>query len=50
MDFGEKWSIMDQSMGGYGAMKIALKYPENLIGVSALSGPFNIINNCTQYI
>jgi S-formylglutathione hydrolase FrmB len=38
----EKWSIMGHSMGGYGAMKIALKYPENLIGVSTLSGPLNI--------
>ena len=38
----EKWSIMGHSMGGYGAMKIALKFPENFIGVSALSGPLNI--------
>lgn len=38
----EKWSIMGHSMGGYGAMKIALKYPGNFIGVSALSGPLNI--------
>ena len=38
----EKWSIMGHSMGGYGAMKIALKYPEKFIGVSALSGPLNI--------
>ncbi|MBV5315608.1 MAG: T9SS type A sorting domain-containing protein [Prolixibacteraceae bacterium] len=37
-----KWSIMGHSMGGYGAMKIALKYPEKFIGVSALSGPLNI--------
>lgn len=29
-------------MGGYGAMRIALKYPRNFIGVSALSGPLNI--------
>lgn len=29
-------------MGGFGAMKIALKYPEKFIGVSALSGPLNI--------
>ena len=38
----EKWSIMGHSMGGFGAMKIALKYPEKFIGVSALSGPLNI--------
>ena len=37
-----KWSIMGHSMGGYGAIKIALKYPEKFIGVSALSGPLNI--------
>lgn len=37
-----KWSIMGHSMGGYGAMKIALKYPQKFIGVSALSGPLNI--------
>lgn len=37
-----KWSIMGHSMGGYGAMKIALKYPGNFIGVSALSGPLNV--------
>jgi S-formylglutathione hydrolase FrmB len=38
----EKWCIMGHSMGGFGAMKIALKYPEKFIGVSALSGPLNI--------
>jgi|GEM_PF-1939344 len=38
----EKWSIMGHSMGGFGAMKIALKYPEKFIGVSSLSGPLNI--------
>ncbi|MDP3431424.1 MAG: alpha/beta hydrolase-fold protein [Bacteroidota bacterium] len=38
----EKWSIMGHSMGGFGAMKIAMKYPEEFIGVSALSGPLNI--------
>lgn len=37
----EKWSIMGHSMGGYGAMKIALKYPASFIGVSSLSGPLN---------
>jgi S-formylglutathione hydrolase FrmB len=41
-NYREKWSIMGHSMGGYGAMKIALKYPDNFIGVSALSGPLNI--------
>ncbi|MBK5245612.1 MAG: T9SS type A sorting domain-containing protein [Eubacteriaceae bacterium] len=41
-DHREKWSIMGHSMGGYGAMKIALKHPEKFIGVSALSGPLNI--------
>jgi S-formylglutathione hydrolase FrmB len=38
----EKWSIMGHSMGGFGAMKIALKYPQDFIGVSSLSGPLNI--------
>lgn len=38
----EKWSIMGHSMGGYGAMKIALKYPENYIGVASLSGPLHV--------
>ncbi|HEY3373189.1 MAG TPA: alpha/beta hydrolase-fold protein [Prolixibacteraceae bacterium] len=38
----EKWSLMGHSMGGYGAMKIAMKYPQKFIGVSALSGPLNI--------
>ncbi len=38
----DKWSILGHSMGGYGAMKIALKNPEKFIGVSALSGPLNI--------
>lgn len=37
-----KWSVMGHSMGGYGAMKIALQYPQKFIGVSALSGPLNI--------
>ena len=38
----EKWSIMGHSMGGFGAMKIALKYPAKFIGVSSLSGPLDI--------
>ena len=38
----EKWSIMGHSMGGFGAMKIALKYPDKFIGVSSLSGPLDI--------
>lgn len=37
-----KWSIMGHSMGGYGAMKIALKYPGKFIGVSSLSGPLHV--------
>lgn len=37
-----KWAIMGHSMGGFGAMKIALKYPEKFIGVSSLSGPLHI--------
>ena len=37
-----KWSIMGHSMGGFGAMKIALKYPQKFIGVSSLSGPLHI--------
>jgi hypothetical protein len=38
----EKWSVMGHSMGGYGAMKIALKHSQKFVGVSALSGPMNI--------
>jgi len=38
----EKWSIMGHSMGGYGSMKIALKYPDQFIGEASLSGPLNI--------
>ena len=38
----EKWCIMGHSMGGYGAMKIALKHAGKFMGVSALSGPLNI--------
>jgi predicted esterase len=38
----EKWSIIGHSMGGYGSMKIALKYPDQFIGVAALSGPLHI--------
>lgn len=38
----EKWSIMGHSMGGYGAMKIALKYPKDYIGVASLSGPLHV--------
>lgn len=39
--YREKWSIMGHSMGGYGAMKIALKHPADYIGVASLSGPLN---------
>ena len=38
----EKWSLMGHSMGGYGAMKVALQHPQKFIGVSALSGPLHI--------
>ncbi len=38
----EKWSIMGHSMGGYGAMKLAIKNPDKFIGVASLSGPLNI--------
>lgn len=38
----EKWSIIGHSMGGYGSMKIALKYPNQFIGVASLSGPLHI--------
>ena len=38
----EKWSIMGHSMGGYGAMNIALKNSKKFIGVAALSGPLHI--------
>lgn len=37
----KKWSIMGHSMGGYGAMKNALKNPDNYIGVASLSGPIH---------
>jgi S-formylglutathione hydrolase FrmB len=37
----EKWSVMGHSMGGYGAMKIAMKHPELFIGVASLSGPLH---------
>jgi S-formylglutathione hydrolase FrmB len=38
----EKWAIMGHSMGGYGSMKIALKYPDQFIGEASLSGPLDI--------
>ncbi|MBN1926421.1 MAG: T9SS type A sorting domain-containing protein, partial [Prolixibacteraceae bacterium] len=38
----KKWSIMGHSMGGYGCMKIALKNPDDYIGVAALSAPLHI--------
>ena len=41
-DGREKWSIMGHSMGGYGAIKIALQHSQKFVGVSALSGPVNI--------
>jgi len=41
-DHREKWSIMGHSMGGYGSMKIALKNPDQFIGIASLSGPINI--------
>ena len=37
-----KWSILGHSMGGFGAMNLALKHPQKFIGVSSLSGPLNI--------
>ena len=40
-DNRKKWSIMGHSMGGYGAMKNALKNPDNYIGVASLSGPIH---------
>jgi S-formylglutathione hydrolase FrmB len=36
--------IMGHSMGGFGAMKIALKYPEKFRGVAAHSGPLDFNN------
>jgi S-formylglutathione hydrolase FrmB len=41
-DHRERWSIMGHSMGGYGSMKIALKYPGQFIGEASLSGPLDI--------
>jgi S-formylglutathione hydrolase FrmB len=41
-DEREKWAIMGHSMGGYGCMKIALKNPEDYVGVAALSAPLHI--------
>jgi S-formylglutathione hydrolase FrmB len=40
-NYREKWTIMGHSMGGYGSMKIALKYPEKFIGIASLSGPLH---------
>jgi pimeloyl-ACP methyl ester carboxylesterase len=37
----EKWSLLGHSMGGYGSMKIALKYPNQFIGIASLSGPLH---------
>jgi len=34
--------IAGHSMGGYGAMKIALKHPDRFRGVTALSGPLDL--------
>lgn len=39
--YREKWSIMGHSMGGYGAMKTALKHAADYIGVASLSGPLH---------
>jgi S-formylglutathione hydrolase FrmB len=36
--------IMGHSMGGFGAMKIALKYPEKFMGVASHSGPLDFNN------
>lgn len=36
------------SMGGYGAMKLALKYPELFCSVAAHSGAFNLRNDPTR--
>lgn len=41
-DVRDKWAIMGHSMGGYGCMKIALKHPEDYIGVATLSAPLHI--------
>ncbi|MFO7670349.1 MAG: alpha/beta hydrolase-fold protein [Bacteroidales bacterium] len=45
----EKRAIMGYSMGGYGAMKLALKHPDIFCGVAAHSGPLNM-RMCSQYI
>jgi len=41
----KKRCIMGHSMGGYGAMKLALKYPDLYAGLAAHSGPleFNVL-------
>ncbi len=41
-DEREKWAIRGHSMGGYECMKIALKNPEDYVGVAALSAPLHI--------
>lgn len=38
-----KRAIAGHSMGAYGAMKMAVKYPENYCAVAAFSGPMNTI-------
>ena len=40
--YRQKWAIMGHSMGGYGAMKMALKHPELFQAVAALSAPLNV--------
>ncbi len=39
------WAIAGQSMGGYGAIKLALKYPELFRHALAFSGAFNVTRN-----
>ncbi|MDA0986400.1 MAG: alpha/beta hydrolase family protein [Bacteroidetes bacterium] len=43
-----KKAICGLSMGGYGALKFASKYPEKFISVSSLSGVLDILNHKTN--
>jgi len=45
----DKRAIMGYSMGGYGAMKLALKHPDLFCGVAAHSGFLNM-RMCSQFV
>lgn len=44
-----KNAIAGISMGGYGAMKLALKYPEKFSFAGSLSGPFDITRRALSF-